>query len=394
MAKRQADRRAGRAIGGATGRDRRVVVFGLLCLLGLLLSADLLRLHVRVHTDPGESSYCVVSEQLDCDAVAASPWSVFGGLPLALWGCVGYATMGGLAWWGAPPRSRGAGLAVATGLAVASALAGLALFYVSHFVIGSVCLVCAATYVVNAGLVVAGLLALRRAKTGLVRPIVESLRTAPRHAPGWGVGLAVAAAALLVLRVTVPPYWRVEVRTGPGGVPVGVTKDGHPWIGAVQPRLGVVEFSDYECPHCRDRHAELRRRIEQHPDGLRLVHRHYPLDQACNPAVRLPFHQRACEYARLAWCAQAAGKFWEANDRLFAAHDAHETVTAASLAATLGLDPVALEACVAGAEAADAIGADIAAGRAVGVSGTPAFLVDGRLYPAVVPEEVLRRAED
>ena len=49
------------------------IVSLVLCTIGACLSADLIRLHVRVHTDPSYHAYCAISEQVDCASVAQSP---------------------------------------------------------------------------------------------------------------------------------------------------------------------------------------------------------------------------------------------------------------------------------------------------------------------------------
>ncbi len=76
------------------------IAFLIFCTVGALLSADLLRLHVKVHKDPNYHAFCAMSEKLNCETVAASSWAVFAGLPVALWGLVGYFFMGGLCIWG------------------------------------------------------------------------------------------------------------------------------------------------------------------------------------------------------------------------------------------------------------------------------------------------------
>ena len=125
---------------------------------------------------------------------------------------------------------------------------------------------------------------------------------------------------------------------------------------------------------------------------MRLVHRHYPLDHHCNPAVRQVFHPEACRYAVMAYCAQEQGKFWEANDYLFAHGRDRSPVSVEDLASGAGLDAEKLRACLSGDKARRAIQRDLAAGRALGVRGTPTFVVAGVTYPGRIPPEVIRSA--
>jgi protein-disulfide isomerase len=277
-------------------------------------------------------------------------------------------------------------------LGTASAALGVALYLISHVVIESVCIVCAGTYLVNFGLAFVAFMALLRAGGRPLRSLREdlgSVRTARGAFALYAAGLAVV---LVVAWIVVPPYWRIEASTGPGGLPVGATAGGHPWIGGEQPLLEIEEFSDYQCPHCRRGHDEMRRIVADFPGKVRLVHRNFPLDQECNSALQRPFHPYACRYARLAYCAMRQGRFWEANDFLFSEGRRRVPVAADELAGALGLDADKLGACVAGDEARRAIEHDLEAGRALHIRGTPTFVVGGEIYPGRVPADVISAA--
>jgi protein-disulfide isomerase/uncharacterized membrane protein len=367
------------------------IAFLVLCTVGVCLSADLLRLHVNVHTNPDYHSYCAMSEWVNCDSVAASDYSVFLGLPLSLWGLWCYTTLGALAVWGLRRHGRGPtwpfGLVFWLGLC-ASGL-GVALFLVSHMVVKSVCIVCGGTYVVNFALATTAFMALRRAGTGPWRALAEDLRSISTRTSTVALFAAVTAAVPVALWAGVPHYWRVELPTGPGGLPVGVTREGHPWIGAEDPVLEIVEFSDYQCPHCRRGHDDVRKLIESHPGLVRLIHRQYPLDHNCNTALQQPFHPFACDYARMSHCAQQQGRFWEANDYLFEHGRQHSPVAVGDLAAALDLDADEMRACLRRDESRQAIQRDLEAGWALQIRGTPTFVVHGRAYPGRIPREVI-----
>jgi uncharacterized membrane protein len=53
------------------------IAFLVICTVGVCLSADLLRLHVNVYTDPDYQSYCAMSERVNCETVALSEYAVF-----------------------------------------------------------------------------------------------------------------------------------------------------------------------------------------------------------------------------------------------------------------------------------------------------------------------------
>jgi protein-disulfide isomerase len=171
-----------------------------------------------------------------------------------------------------------------------------------------------------------------------------------------------------------------------------VTEEGHPWIGAAEPVLEILEYSDYQCPHCRRGHDEMRQLIAANAETIRLVHRQFPLDHHCNMALSRPFHPQACRYAMLSYCAQQQGRFWEANDFLFAQGRRKQPVTSGELAAGINIDLAALESCMSSNDAKLAIQHDLEAGRALQIRGTPTFVVNGVTYPGRVPRDVIDAA--
>jgi protein-disulfide isomerase len=186
-----------------------------------------------------------------------------------------------------------------------------------------------------------------------------------------------------------PRYWAIQAGGGLVGLAAGRTPSGHPWIGAAEPLLEIEEYSDYQCPYCLRGHREMRDLIEAYPDKVRLVHRHYPLDQSCNPNVRRAMHPQACAYARMAFCAGEQDKFWEANDYLFTNGRRRQPVQTREIARALRIDRDRFAECLGSERARTAVAGDIAAGRALNVRGTPTFVVRDQLYPGRIPRDVL-----
>lgn len=337
-------------------------------------------------------SFCALGEGVSCDTVARSEWSVALGVPVAVWGIAGYASALGLAGlsWLRPSR---AALAALAALSLAFLLVSAGLGSVSTFAIGSLCVLCLGTYATNLALagLVGGVL-LRVGARRSTRALTHWLRC---RWPVSALGLGTAIAATGVLSLVFPRYWEVPsvdaeptsgVKPAVAGLTTGRTPDGHPWIGATEPTITIVEFSDYECPFCRKAHQRVRALVAAHAHRVRLVHRHYPLDSSCNPHVGRPFHRGACRLAALASCAAEQGRFWEVNDALY--ERSQRDATEADLADRFQLDLPALQACVARETAA--LRRELSA-LSVKVPGTPSFLVDGELHVGGVPDSVARR---
>jgi protein-disulfide isomerase/uncharacterized membrane protein len=366
----------------------RLALMLVLCIAGLAVAVELTVVHVRVHIDPAYRSFCAVSDAVNCETVAQSRYSVFLGVPVSVWGLLGYLIMGLVSLWGLRLSDRRGPAFLMALLTAGSAATSATLGTISLTVIASVCLLCLASYLINFALLVLGVWELRRWGPA------DSLRALLGEARRWGRSLPAAAAGAAVtvgLMAFYPAYWEHQrvAAAARTPLPTGVDEQGHAWIGAQTPKLTIVEYSDYECPHCRRSHDEVRALVSRSPEAIRLVHRHYPLDQSCNPAITSPFHRRACAFASLAICAGMQERFWQANDFLFQQASQGGTIDASTLAAALKLDAVALDRCVR-EQAPARLRADLDDGARLGIRGTPTFVVDGKVYSGRVPPEVVQ----
>jgi protein-disulfide isomerase len=155
-----------------------------------------------------------------------------------------------------------------------------------------------------------------------------------------------------------------------------------PTKGAEDALVTVIEFADFQCPYCAKGAEPLDEILEDHPEDVRLIYKHYPL----------PFHRKAPAAARAAWAAHRQGKFWEMHDWLYS-RDADITGIKDQVE-TLGMDWEQFSKDSVTQEASDAIDDDMMAGGLVGVSGTPAFVVNGHAYKGLKREQQWRQIID
>lgn len=141
----------------------------------------------------------------------------------------------------------------------------------------------------------------------------------------------------------------------------------------------IMSFSDYQCPYCIRSEPVLAEVLSRYPDEVRLIHRHFPLDSIH------PFARPASEAAM---CAEEQGRFWDFHDAIFAKRGRIEEGTLGEIGEELGLDGEALAECIAERRYADFVEADFLAGQRAGVTGTPAFFVNG------IPLKGARDADD
>jgi protein-disulfide isomerase len=141
-----------------------------------------------------------------------------------------------------------------------------------------------------------------------------------------------------------------------------------PQLGDEKAPIAVVEFSDYQCPHCATAQKPLRDLVRALPAKVRLCSKYFPL----------PGHARAQIAAGSAEFARQRGKFWEMNDLLFAHQDELGDVELKSYARQIGLDGDAMLKQAYGGRFEGAIDRQKKEGTNAGVRATPALFFNGR----------------
>lgn len=167
------------------------------------------------------------------------------------------------------------------------------------------------------------------------------------------------------------------------------------WIrGPRGAKITLVEYSDLECPFCKDFHATLRRLIKGYPNDAAWAYRHFPLTR----------HPKAPKEAEAAECAGELGgndKFWAFIDRLLAVTPSNNGLDLARLpqiAADVGLNRGKFEECLNSGRHAAKVQAQTSDALAAGGNGTPytVILYDGQKIPinGLVPYEQLKSFMD
>ena len=124
--------------------------------------------------------------------------------------------------------------------------------------------------------------------------------------------------------------------------------------------------------------------MDTYGDKIRLVFRDFPL----------PFHDNAHIASEAAQCAHEQGKFWDYHDKLFENQRALEPDNLKQYAADLELDTTAFNTCLDSREFKADVEQDHQDGQQYGVSGTPAFFINGRFISGAQPFEAFARIID
>jgi protein-disulfide isomerase len=163
-----------------------------------------------------------------------------------------------------------------------------------------------------------------------------------------------------------------------------VEEAGRPALGPAGAPITMIEFSDFQCPYCLRVFPTLMKVLDTYGDRIRLVYRHYPLKN----------HPQARPAAEASQCAHEQGKFWPFHNLLFEKPGQLSDEQLKQAAVAVGIEPAAFNACVDSHKYAADVDADMQAGDQAGVSGTPAFFINGRLLSGAQPFEAFKAVID
>lgn len=167
--------------------------------------------------------------------------------------------------------------------------------------------------------------------------------------------------------------------------------EGDPAIGAASAPVTIVEFSDLECPYCRELSSSLEKMRELDPGKVRVIFKVFPLTD---------IHPWSMQAAESAVCVaeQGSDKFWNFEKGVFAAQDnitpANAKQRLSDFASESGASLPAYNACLARPSTHAAVERSIANGKELGVKSTPTMFIDGRPVPGAIPEQQLQMLVD
>jgi protein-disulfide isomerase len=142
-------------------------------------------------------------------------------------------------------------------------------------------------------------------------------------------------------------------------------------IGSPRSKYTLLEYGDYECPHCAHVQPIVQELLRELGDDLCFVFRNYP-----QPGV----HPRAVPAAEAAEAADMQGKFWLMHDRLFLHQSDLSDPVIHRLAQELPLDMATFNRDLSSGSPARRVAEDVEGGESLGIEETPTFFVNGRMH--------------
>lgn len=200
-----------------------------------------------------------------------------------------------------------------------------------------------------------------------VRPDIERAVKQRKQGERFGVYMADLRKQYgVVLQLPYPDLPRIPVST-----------DDDPSMGPKDAKVTIVQFAEFQCPYCGSAREALDEVQKNYPGQVQIVFRDFPLG----------FHDRAIPAAVAANCAEKQDKYWEVHDALMKNQRALEEADLERVAREAKLDMEKWQTCRKDPAMEDEIKKDMADGTKAGVSGTPAFFVNGVFLNGALPYE-------
>jgi protein-disulfide isomerase len=162
-----------------------------------------------------------------------------------------------------------------------------------------------------------------------------------------------------------------------------VPVDDDPFLGSQDAPITIIEFSDYECPYCRQWHSEVYTQLlDTYGDQIRFVYRDFPLES---------IHANAIPAAHAANCALEQGNFWDYHDKLFSMELGLSPDAYREYASQLGMDEEQFQECIDSGRHQEEVQADFEFAANLGVRSTPTFFINGIAVVGAQPFEIFQQ---
>lgn len=339
-------------------------------------------------------SLCNVSEVLNCDAVSASRFSSFLGIPMAMWGVV---TNFILLYFLAVTRfnlvqDRAKTSRYSLMLSGVTVVASLVMGTISLVLMNNLCIFCIATYLLS----FVGFFGIWKATEDATGPnLTEDIKdifTTEKWVAGFLIAIPVFAfvgnlmyleshgfSEIEKISAEKVAYWQVSAEQN-FDLSSGLSFQ----TSTVEPRMTIVEFADFRCPHCKFAAPTLHAFAKSHPD-VRLVFKPFPLDGTCNEAIRSGGDGISCGLSAAVMCAeQITKKGWVAHDYFF--ENQSEIIQIQNLeknlegvSSKIGISVEDLKKCIKDPATMEVVRKMAKEGEVAKIQGTPTIFANGKL---------------
>lgn len=342
-----------------------------------------------------------------CSKVAKSAWSGFRGLPVlgdvpvAHIGFTFYGFCGFLffAILRAEEEEKKGFVNLLFAVSLLGIVIDVILLIISVSQIGTVCVLCALTYVVTIGIFV---LAYLQAKSysgeeGIMSQVKLTVgkNIATNFLNYTIVVLLFFAGGIACARLSTPNktsnepdpesnkiYLQTKIEAFEKRPAVKIDLSQSPGVGSPNAKITIVKYADFNCGHCMHTSHIISQLLADFPNDIKVYYKNFPLDGTCNPLVqRKDPSASSCIAASAALCANKQGKFKEVYTGLYADNEngvRHTISSVKEIANKAGANMQQLQACMGSTEIQNFILAEVKEGEVLNIQSTPSLYINNK----------------
>lgn len=337
-------------------------------------------------------SACNISSTFNCDSVAISSYSVFLGIPMATWGLMTNVVLVTLIFLALVKLTTNSErvLRYSYYLNIFVALTSVVMFFISSYFLKTYCLYCMAAYFLS----FMGCFFLFKITKLNTQEFLADLKSVfADHKWILGALSAIPVGAFLISAIFANNYGLDKLK-------LIVIESIDQWQnspqqnfqlengliyqkGSVEPKMTIVEFADFKCPHCKTAAPTLHAFAESRPD-VRIVFKPFPLDGTCNQAIDSKGDGSRCKLAYAVLCAEKISKKgWEVHNWIFDKQDSFlrmgspdQLLEQAAVETNVPVDQI--KSCMQSNEIQDLVLQMTNEGKIAQIRGTPSVFANGR----------------
>jgi uncharacterized membrane protein len=362
-------------------------------LLGLGASAAATWVHYHLIINPDYSSFCDINATISCKQAYLSRYGSVSGVPVALGGVIFFAWVL-LMVWASRGKSRVGDSAPAYVFAASTLALAVVLYlgYASFFVLHEVCPLCVTTYVAVIGIFVISGGASSVAMSKLPRRALTDAR----------VLFSTPLALIIAIAFVAGSSWGMTAFPREADRPVqqqlpAVSDDQRSQLEQwwdMQPKIPnfpfdnagakvmIVEFADFQCPHCRDMYFAVQPVIDQYlasqPKDVKFLFKTWPLNSDCNASVPTVNFVASCDASVAYLLSKPKGTSDKLKDWFFTHQPELSPTTVRRAAEDVGK---VTDFDAAYSKTVQQVKTDASIGAALGVNSTPTFFINGKRIP-------------
>jgi len=374
-------------------RTKRYILT-VLALIGLGITAELINIYFKVNFGTDfNPSFCSVSNFVDCDGVAKTTYSIFLGIPLAIWGAILYTLVLFLTYVDKINEKFNFELLkvfknpesyIAT-IGLFSFCCSMILAGISIFEIKKICILCFATYILD---LIISLCAKTKGfyMNDIRNTALDFIDGAKKH---FTLFLIVCFGVVWFLT-----YMQTSLVLSPNlklqksfehfqKMKKNIYAIKGNTLGNPDGEIVIYLYSDFRCPFCKVTNTMMHKLAKDEKDVV-VYHVNFPLDSECNTAIKQMIHPGACLLARYALAAQKQGAYWDMTSAIYDNVPQNEE-EAANLADIIKIDKERLKQDANSDEIKKELERQIQQALNFGIAGTPTIVIDGIEHRSAMP---------